>query len=248
MSLLGALKGQDTGNIEDEVDRVGGGNGPLDSALYDCTVKMAYAGKSKGGALSLTVWLETAEGRQIRETFWMTSGDAKGNKKFYETQQGEKKYLPGYTMANALCLLAAGKEIEALEPEMKIVGIYDFTARKEVNTNVEVLVDLIGKPIICGLLKQTVNKQVKNDAGVYVDSPDGATREQNEIDKFFRSRDKLTTAEIRAQQVEPAFYNTWGTKYTGVVMNKANAVSGGNAAAPGAAPATPKPQTSLFAA
>ena len=254
MSLLGNLKDQDTGNVENETDSVGGGNGPLASGLYPGTVKMAYLGKSPGGALSLTLWLATEAGREMRETFWVTSGDAKGNKKYYETKDGDRKFLPGYNMANSLCLLTVAKPIDDMDTEKKIVGIYNFQERKDINTEVEVLTDLIGQEIIAGVQLVHENKQVKNDNGMYVDSPDGAIREKNEIDKFFRAKDKLTTAEIRAQQDEPAFYNAWGAKWTDQVRDKVTKTAGGaatpafgGAAAP-AGGAGAKPQKSLFAA
>jgi hypothetical protein len=253
MSLLGNLKEQDDEGVGTEIDSVGAATGPVDSALYESKVNMAYLGKSSGGALSLTIWLETA-GREVRNTIYVTSGDAKGNSKTYKDKQtGEKKFLPGYNMANSLCLLTVGKKIDDMPTEKKIVGIYNFQERKDVNTEVEVLVDLLGQEVIAGIINQLVDKNVKNDAGVYV--PSGETRNENEIDKFFRAKDKMTTAEIRGGAEEPAFYNTWDAKFTGTVKDRSTKgvtpVAGTSAAfAGGAAPAnaTAAPTKSLFAA
>lgn len=244
MSLLGGLKGSDDSNIEEEQDIIGG-SGPLDSAAYESKVSMAYLLKSKGGALGLTLWLKCGK-REIRNTQWVTSGDAKGNKKYYE-KDGEKKFLPGYNMATSLCLLTLGKTLEEMETEMKLVGIYDFTLRKDVNTEVEVLTGLIGQDIITGLLRETVDKNVKDDAGNYV--PSGEIRDQNEVDKFFRAKDKLTTAEIRGGVSEPVFYNTWCEKNTGVTRDKSTKTSGAgatNSAFQAGSSAAAKPAGSLF--
>ena len=54
--------------------------------------------------------------------------------------------------------------------------MYSKEAKAEVPTKVEMLVDLLGQAIIIGVIKQTVDKTVKNDAGVYV--PNGETREE----------------------------------------------------------------------
>lgn len=243
MSLLKSLTVDDT--IPQERDSVGGG-GVLESGLYPSKVKLAYLTKSDSGAVGLVLSLKTADGRDIRSTMYMTSGTAKGGHNYYTDKDGAKQYLPGFNLANSLALLAAGKEISACDTETKVVNVYSKEAKAEVPTKVEMVVDLLDKDIIVGLLKQVVDKTAKNDAGVYV--PTGETREENEIDKFFRARDKMTTSEIRAQATEPAFYDTWDAKWTGKVKNKAKgAGAGGTAGAPKAAAAAKKPATSLFA-
>lgn len=238
------LKSDDS--IANEKDSVGGG-GVLESGLYPITIALAYVSKSDGGATGLVLQGKTEQGRFVKQTLWMTSGTAKGCKNFYE-KDGVKNYLPGFIAANALALLTLGKEISDLDTEVKVANVYNSVAKAEVPTKVDMIVDLIGKEVIVGLIKQTVDKNQKNDAGVYV--PTGETREENEIDKFFRASDKLTTAEVRAAANEPVFYSTWESKWAGQVRNKASKTAG-TAGAPkaafGGAPVTKKPATSLFA-
>jgi hypothetical protein len=239
MSLLANLA--TTADIEDEKDSVGGGSRIVESGLYETTIAMAYLQKSKGGALGLFLTLKAGD-KEIKQTLWMTSGDAKGNRNYYEDKNGDKKYLPGFNTANSLCLLTVGKEISAMDPEQKVVSLYSPEAKAEVPTKVDVLVELLGKDVLAGVLKQTVDKTVKNDAGTYV--PTGETRDENEIDKFFRASDRKTTAEIRAQ-ADASFADTWEKKWTGVTRDRAskNITSGAKAGAPVAAK---KPTTSLF--
>lgn len=242
MSLLKNLATD--ASIADEKDSVGGG-GILESGLYPSKVTLAYVTKSAGGATGLVFKAKTNQGRDINQTLWMTSGTAKGGKNYYE-KDGVKSYLPGFIAANALALLTVGKEISELDTEIKVVNVYNPDAKAEVPTKVEMITDLIGQEIIVGLIKQTVDKNVKNDAGLYVAS--GETRDENEIDKFFRASDKMTTAEIRAAANEPSFYGTWEDKWAGKTRNKAKgAAAGGTAGAPKAAGASKKPTTSLFA-
>jgi hypothetical protein len=244
MSLLASLATDNT--IEDETDSVGNG-GPLESGLYLCTVAMAYLSKASSGALGLVLTLKTDAGKEFRQTLWMTSGTAKGGKNYYE-KDGEKRYLPGFNHANSLALLTCGKEISQMETETKVVNIYSAEAKSEVPTKVEVPMDLLNKEILVGLLKQTVDKTKKNDAGVY--EATGETRDENDIDKLFRAKDRMTTAEIRAQAETAAFVDTWDAKHTGTTKNKAKGASGtpGAPKAPGAAPAAAKkPTNSLFA-
>jgi hypothetical protein len=245
MSLLANLSTDST--ISEEKDSVGGSGGPLESGLYAATVALAYITKASSGALGLVLNLKTEAGKEIRQTLWMTSGTAKGGKNYYE-KDGEKHYLPGFNHANSLALLTVGKEISSLETETKVVNVYSAEAKSEVPTKVEMLMDLIGKEILVGLIKQTVDKTKKNDHGIY--EPTGETRDENDIDKLFRARDRMTTAEIRAQAEKATFVDTWSSKWTGNTKNKAKGASG-TAGAPkaagAAAAATKKPTTSLFA-
>jgi hypothetical protein len=245
MSLLASLSTD--ASIADEKDSVGSA-GALDSGLYKAKVALAYITKSTGGAMGLVLNLKTDANREIRQTLWMTSGTAKGGKNYYEDKNNDKQYLPGFLHANSLSLLTVGKEISALDTETKVVNVYSTEAKSEVPTKVEMLMDLIGQEVIVGLIKQTVDKTKKNDAGIY--EATGETRDENEIDKLFRAKDRMTTAEIRAQAETASFIDTWDAKFTGTVKNKAKGAAGtaGAPKAAGAAPAAAKkPTTSLFA-
>lgn len=250
MGILGSLKSDDS--IANERDSVGGG-GPLDSNAYKFNIALAYVVKAASDALGLFVSLKGDDGRELRQTFWMTSGKEKGCKNYYE-KDGEKHYLPGYLLANSLALLTVGKEIGELDTEQKVVNVYNKEAKAETPTKVDMVMDLVGKDIVAGVIKQIVDKTKKNDAtGQY--EPTGETREENEVDKFFRARDNMTTAEIRAQAEAAAFYDTWVKKWAGNVKNRASkAGSNGTAGAPRAAAGAPaaaqgtkKPTQSLFA-
>lgn len=244
MSLLANMTTDDT--INDDKDFVGGG-GPLETALYPMEVDMAYVEKKASGALFVNLTLKSDDGRTYKESLCIASGDAKGNKNYYE-KDGQKNYLPGFNHINNLCLLTVGKNLAELsEPETKAVNVYNFELKKDVLTQVPVIVDLLGQRAIFGIEKQIVDKQAKDDSGKYVNT--GDTRETNEIDKIFRERDRMTTAEIRAEATEAAFYATWDQKKTGKTRNKASAANdatGGTAGASKAAGST-KPQKSLFA-
>lgn len=249
MSILASLATDDS--IQTERDSVGASFGPVDSGLYNMTVSLAYLKTAASGALALALELKSDAGQVVRQDFWMTSGTAKGGKNYYE-KDGEKRYLPGFTMANSLSLLTVGKEIGQHETETKVINLYSSEAKAEVPTKVEMFTDLLGKEVIAGVIRQTVDKNVKDGAGNYV--PSGETRDENEVDKFFRMRDRMTTAEIRAQAESATFIDTWNEKWAGKVRNKAKGASGTvGAPKPGNGPSvagnntvTKKPTTSLF--
>lgn len=243
MSILANLSTDDS--ITNEKDSVGSG-GVLDSGVYAAKISLAYITKAASEALGLVVHAKTEAGREIRQTLWMASGKAKGCKNYYE-KDGEKHYLPGFLHANSLALLTVGKEISQLDTETKVVNVWSSEAKAEVPTKVEMIMDLLGQDILIGVIKQTVDKTQKADDGSYV--PTGETREENEIDKLFRARDRMTTAEIRAQAEEAAFIDTWEAKWAGKVRDKSKGTAGtaGAPKAAGAATASKKPTTSLFA-
>lgn len=247
MSALKNLTSDES--IANEKDSVGGG-GVLESGLYPVKITLAYVNTSAGGATGLVLAAKTSEGRDIKGTLWMTSGKAKGCHNFYE-KDGTKFYLPGFLLAQSLALLTAGKEISDLDTEEKVVNVYDYVTKGEVPTKVDMVMDLVGKEVLIGLIKQTVDKNVKDANGAYV--PTGETREENEIDKFFRASDRKTTAEIRAKAETAVFADTWVGKWEGKVRNKATGTGGtagapkGSSAPAGAAATTKKPGASLFA-
>ena len=245
MSLLKNLASD--ASIANETDSVGGTR-VLSSALYNLKVTLAYIKVAASGAMALELVFKTDTSADVRQTLWMTGGKDKGGKNYYE-KDGQKHYLPGFLLANSLSLLTVGKELSELDTEEKVVKLYSYEAKAEVPTKVQMVTDLLGQEIVAGVLRQTVDKTKKNDAtGKY--EPTGETRDENEIDKFFRARDKLTTAEIRAGLTEASFATTWEEKWKDQVRDRSTKKTGaGTAGAPkasGAAGATAA-KTSLFA-
>jgi hypothetical protein len=248
MNILSNLTTDET--IANEKDSIGGGSRTIDSGIYEATIVHAYVTKSAGGAVGMVVNMKTDAGQELRQTFWMTSGTAKGCKNYYEDKNGDKQYLPGFILANSLCLLTVGQEISALETEQKVIPLYNVEAKSEIPTKVDMLMDLVGKQVVAAVMKQIVDKTKKNEtSGLY--EPTGETREENEIDKFFRQRDRMTTAEIRAKAEAATFVNTWAEKWTGKVRDKSKGAAGGVKAISGLpgtkAVAANKPSVSLFA-
>lgn len=243
MSFLKNLKSDD--NIQNETDNLGGA-GVLESGIYTLTINLAYITTADSGAVALNIRATTEDNREVRQQFYMASGTAKGCKNYYEDKNGEKKYLPGFLTANALALLTTGKEISDQDTEEKVVALWSSTAKAEVPTKVPMLMDMLGKQVIAGILKQTVDKTTKSATGEYV--PTGETRDENEIDKLFQASTRRTTAEIRAGAETGAFIDSWETKWKGKVKNKAkgNDGSGAKAGAPKPAGVSTKPTSSLF--
>ena len=230
-------------SIQEETNSTG--YSVFESDIYDATIKLAYIAYSKGKAMSLNL-VADIDGREFRQQLWMTSGEAKGCNNFYIDKAGKKHYLPGFNMANALCLLTVGKEVGdvAEASENKTISIYNYELKKEVPTEVPVLTQLIGQEVSLGIIKEIVDKNVRNDSGDYV--PSGETREQNEISKVFRKSDGMTVVEIKAKAETATFKQQWLDKNKDKTVNKAKGTAAGATPSGSASAGSSKAVPSLF--
>lgn len=220
-----------TDGLEASTDRLGG-FGAIESGIYDGKLKACYAGESSGGAMSITVIVDF-DGKEYKETVYVTN--KKGENFFINKNDVKKKVpLPGFTVIDDICLITTGEPLASQKSEEKVIKVYDYDAKQELPKSVQMLMGVVGQPITLGILKQTVNKQEKNNEGVYVPTAD--TRDENVIDKVFHPELKLTVAEARNGQDEPKFFNAWKEKNTGVTRDKTT-VKGGQ----GGTSAPPKP-------
>lgn len=191
-------------------DSLGGGY-TKPTGLYPCTIDMAYMDKSRGGALSLNLHLKLASDQSvIRQTLWVTSGDAKGNKNYYVNQNGKKFLLPGMQLADQIARIAAGAPMSECNVESKTVKLWDRDAGAEKPREVPVVTSLLGQPILIGLMKHRENRNVNDGSGNYV--PSKEERIFNEIDKVFHP-DGYSVTEKEAGAEEAKFHQQWAAKY-----------------------------------
>ena len=249
-------------DIKDDGDFLGGYS-PFESGLYDFTVLLAYLTTSASGARCLNVTLKDTSGKELKQQFWYTSGTSKGCKNFYINNDGEKQYLPGFVMAQHLAKLTTGGKDFApgqLVVEPRTIKLYNAEAKKEVPTEVAMCVEMLGKPVTGGVIKRIVDKNKKSDqtdaSGKAVYLPTGETRIENELVKFFRTRDRMTVTEILGKAEKGVFAEKWANKWTGQVEDKSTKngqagtaglpAVGAGAAAPGATTASSAVVNSLF--
>jgi hypothetical protein len=219
-----------------EKDVVGGGFRSLTSGIYGFDVLLAYCGKSKGGAKFVQLELKEVEsGNKHRFTIYVSNKE--GSIKYKDKKTGELQYLPGFLTVDSLCLLTVGKPLVQLQAqiEKKTINLYNFELKREVPTEVDMLMPLIGQRIKAGILETIENKSAKNpSSGVY--EPTNEKRTINEIDKFFRDRDDKTVGEIVGKKEKAEFIETWKTKWDGKPNDKYKAVAqAGTGGVPGGA-------------
>lgn len=216
-----------------------GGRVLLPTGVYDGTIDVVYITKSPGGASAFNLVVDI-DGKKVRDTIYVTN--RAGGVTY--TKDGKKFPLPGYSLCNALAKLVAGKEIPQLDFEKKLVKIYNFEQRKEVPTEVEVAMELVGQPVKLGIELHRENKNVKDQAGNYV--PTAEIREFNTITRVFHAKTCQTASEYNAQA--PAeFMALWAKEFDGKVIDKT--AKGPVAPAPvssGSAPTPASGKPSLF--
>lgn len=188
-----------------------GGSFVKSTGLYPVMVDMAYLGKSAKGAMSLNLHLKViADSSIVRQTLWVTSGDAKGNKNFYTDKNGKKRLLPGMLQADQIAQITTSKNMASLTPEEKTIKLWDYETSVEKPTKVHALTEMIGQPLLVGLHKVRTNKVKKDSEGKYIDQVDD--RQFNEVDKIFFP-DGFSVTEKAAEATEALFHGKWTAKY-----------------------------------
>ena len=221
--------------VEEQQDRLGGGGYLVDSGIYEAKVKLAYITEASGSkAKAMNIVLEVG-GKEIREQVWMTTKEGKPT---YE-KEGKRFMLPGFEMVNDLCYVTTGLPFSEQTIANKVIKVYDYQAKAEVEKSLPVVTSILTKPLLAAILKVRENKREKDAAGDYIDT--SATRDFNECDKFFHKDTKKTVVELKRGgdiKAEDMFHTLWSAKNTGELRDRSKKVAGqapaGNAAAGGA--------------
>ncbi|WP_290870406.1 hypothetical protein [Aquabacterium sp.] len=169
---MGIFSGLSTEGLEKNEDRVGGGSWVRDTDIVEFTIKALYAGKStSSNAQSVTFIGVDADGKEYRETFWITSG---AGLNYYMAKDKDKKEtgkrnpLPGFAIVNDICMVASDKPLNEQDTEEKTFKVYDPDAKQELPKAVPMLVECIGKKVALAIYRVKENKTQKNQTtGAY---------------------------------------------------------------------------------
>ena len=226
------------------IERVGGGGFAWESGVHDTTIKMVYLNQAASEAQSFNIILENSEGRELRESFWIRSGKTKGKKVYYD-KDGKQFPLPGYSLANSLCIAATGESLAKCisSAEKKTINVWNSELKKEMPTERPVIMCLVNKPVKVAVHQVVEDKVAKGTNGQY--EPTGQSRTVNNC-KFFGNADGKTAEEITKNE-EATMFDRWAAKNTGTVIDKSNKSKANSAAAiMGSTPPAGNSQASLF--
>ncbi len=223
---MGLLKNvKTTTKVESTVedDRLGGGRQLLNSDVYNFTIKGFYLDKAASGALCAVIDFENDDGKSIRVTEYFTNKAGEN----YFTKDDKSHFLPGFLKLDALCILVNETPFFEQEFEDKHVQVYDRELQKEVPQKREVAVSMLGQQVKAGVIRQIVDVTKKNETtGKY--EPNGETREENIIDKFFHIETEQTLKEAEQGVEGGVFMQEWLAKYKDQIPNKAKGVTTGS--------------------
>jgi hypothetical protein len=214
-------------------------------------IEVAYTHKNDKGSTSFNTVLVDQDGNTFTDTQWIISGNAKGNKPYYE-KNGKKFPLPGYSHADALVQLVTSKSLLDLQKKEVTLKLYDSKLKKEAPTNVESYPELVGASLQVGFHQIRENKNVLQ-GNKYV--PTNEERVYNEVNKYFDGETGKTRTELTGNS-EAVFLGKWEAKFSGQLQDKyktipnaaTSAVQGGSPFAAGANQGTnaEKASSSLF--
>lgn len=243
MSILGNLKvAEDAAPEEDRV----GGRQLFDSAVYPAKIKMAYLRAADSGAIGLTL-ITDLDGKEFSKTVYISN---KAGETF-TVKDGKQVNMMGFNLANSLAMVACGKPLNQLKDEERLQKVRNFKEKKDENIKVQVIVDLLDKEVNIGIVRQEVNKQVKQGDS-YVPTDDKV--EENEISKFFCAKKKflnMTATEMLAAQKDDTqtaeFITKWKEANEGKVINRFKPTGkAAGSGAPKSGVAKPDTATDLF--
>lgn len=207
-------------------DVISGSGYIMDTNLYPMIVDMAYMEKSASGAEALKFHLKMADGspQTSRQTFWVASGDKKGNKNFFIAKDKSKRLLPGMIQGDQLTHITCNKCLADMIEEDKTIKLWNRDSQSEENTTVRALTEMLDKPVLVGMLKVRDNKVIRNSNGGYDKIADD--RFFNEADKLFFPNG-LTVTESVAGETEPKFRERWISRFPeGFIMDRYEEVTG----------------------
>lgn len=199
-----------TDGLEKEQDYVGGYE-PFSTDVYEATIKAAWIDERDAGSKAVQV-IADIDGREYTEALWFIS---KAGVNYYE-YGGKKRPLPGFTIADDLCIVTTSKGLTDQAVEPKLLELYDYDANDKIMKEVPTLVGLTGKKVYLAIRESLENKN-KQVNGQWV--PTTETRTVNSIEKVMHSPTTKTVNEAKAGK-NPTFMERWLKRHKGQVKDK----------------------------
>lgn len=238
---MGLFNNLSSEGLEKQEDRVGGGGFKvLESDIYKGTIEVVYLNKAKSGAVGFTMNVKLDNGRDYRETIYVTN---KNGENFFMKDK-KKIPLPGFSIINDMCMIATETPLSEQSDAVKKLKVYDVTAKEEVIKDVTVLDQLCNKRIALAILHEVHNKMEKGDEG-YVATAE--TRDVNTVAKVLHPELKLTLQEA-LEGKESTYWDKWIEVYkNGKPVDRRTVKENGGTAGRPKAPVTQQtPRQSIF--
>ena len=144
-----------------------------DTGAYTVAVSMFRFGESDGGAQFFEITLETKDGAKISEKEYFSS---KAGKTTYAVKDratgaltGDHKDLPGMAKLKSISRSLTGDPVDWMKnSETKIIPIYNFDKKADIDTECTVFVGALGQEAEILVQRTLYDKDEPNAAGKYV--------------------------------------------------------------------------------
>lgn len=201
MSLFGSIKND---GMEQTTDRIGGGGFTLETDIYVGEVVQAFVEQSQSGATWVNLEFKFTDGSTFKTNQMVANKD--GEAFFVDSKTKNRIPFNGYTVVDDICMVITGEPMVNQEHEEKVVSVYDFESRKDVNRERPVLINLIGGPVALAIQKKIENKRKPDDNGKYVETND--RQEVNNVVKVMHPETKQTLNEA-IDGKEATYWDKW---------------------------------------
>jgi hypothetical protein len=205
---------------------------PHETDLYKAKVKLAYLSIAKSGARSIVFEFDLGNDKILKSNQLISN--KKGENFFINKKTQKKAPLAGFTVVDNLCFFATGQGLKGQRTEEKMLKLYNFELKKDVPTNVHVLVDLIDKEVGLAVWKTLENKQVEQN-GEWVDTSEERT--VNDIEKVLHPTNAATYQEFEEKK-DPTWAANWAKRNRGQLRDK-RSIKDGKGGPPKAGGGTP---------
>lgn len=211
MTLFADLKKD---GLEKNEDRLGGGFQPLETDIYTMTIKAFYATKSEGGAQAINIVALRPDGKEYRETIYITK---KTGENYFISAEKKKVPMPGFTIVDDICLVTDGGDLSSQVFEERTINVFDFDAKKDLPKVVMQAINIIDQKVDLGIYQIQENKNEKNaQTGEY--EPTEKVITKNVIRKVWHSEAKMTVAEAEnGVEEQGVFWQKWKDTHKGKV-------------------------------
>lgn len=220
--MAGFIKAKRAKNLDKPEDKVGMFTA-RPSGVYDAVIELAYINdSSKSDAQAINLQCKLTDGSKFYTNLWFSGAD--GNV-FSTNEAGVKKFKQGYLLADALVNFATEGECDLFSAETEPTKIKQKRDGKDVNVEVQSLIDLEDLPVKLGLIQTEKYKQNFVD-GEYIDTDEIITI--SELAQVF-DEEGFTLNELDSEAKKPAFIVEWESTWKGIsrkVKAKKEAVKG----------------------
>lgn len=214
MSLFENFK-EDAEHIQQ--DTTGSGFSLLDSGLYQVKIDCVYldmpVDRNVSKAVKITFKGTTKNGTSVTDSFYVLTKEGKNKDR-------NGNILSGFRLVNNLCYLAADQYLSGVETPRKVIRVYDFNRKSQVDKQVPVIECLQGKVIGVAIRKVRDFRMVRQDDGSFITDKTNC-KDSNKI-AFFFDWDTMLTASEKSTGKKTDFVKNWENKNKGRLFDNTN--------------------------